>query len=323
MPSSLTDPLEAVLRARPFQSAEDVFDSILLCLKAHIPFKLWMITRVDDNDWTVVRSLDEGYGTVAGMTFDWSRSYCSSMVRGEGPMFAEDASLIETYRNAAINLDVPLPIRAYIGMPILSQDGRLHGTLCALDPAPQQPLTEKQRMLVLTLTRSLSTLQMVYAEAETARRRAQKFQYQAQTDALTGVYNRRGWELALNDQEMATARTAQNAMIAIIDVDNLKEVNDHAGHAAGDTLLIKAASILQQEIRENDVVARLGGDEFGVMSPELSKNAAGKLAARLTQSLRQAGVPSSVGYAMRLHHRSMNETVQAADRAMYRIKSGA
>jgi len=319
----MIDPLDAVLLARPFQSAEDALDSVLVCLKAHIPFKLWMITRLDDNDWTVVRSLDEVYGTIPGMTFDWRHSYCSNMVRGEGPMFAEDASRIEKYRNAAINLEVSLPIGAYIGMPILSQDGQLRGTLCAMDPVAQQPLTDTQRLLVLTLTRSLSTLQMVYAEAEIARRHAEKFQYEAQTDLLTGVYNRRGWELAINDQEMATARTAQNAMIAIIDLDNLKEVNDSAGHAAGDALLIKAASILHQEVREDDVVARLGGDEFGVISPALSKEGAEKLAARLTHSLRQAGVSSSVGYAMRLQHRSMDETVQAADQAMYRIKSGS
>ena len=318
----MIDPLDAVLRARPFQNSEDALDSILVCLKAHVPFKLWMITRINDNDWTVVRSLDEGYGTVPGMTFDWRRSYCSRMVRGEGPMFAEDAQEVDNYRSAEINLDVALPIGAYIGMPILSQDGRLHGTLCALDPVPQRPLTDKQRLLVLTLTRSLSTLQMVYAEAEVARRRAEKYQYEAQTDVLTGVYNRRGWELAIQDQEMATARTAQNAMIAIIDLDNLKEINDRDGHAAGDQLLVKAASVLRQEIREDDVVARLGGDEFAILAPDLSNEAAQKLSSRLSEKLRLAGVPSSVGYTMRLRHRSIDDAMRAADEAMYRIKAG-
>ena len=316
-----TQALEELLQARPFQSAEDALDSILKCLKMHVPYKLWMVTRLDDNDWTVVRSLDEGYGAKPGSTFEWSGTYCSHMVIGQGPMFAEDAKQHAVYCHAQINQQVSLPIGAYIGLPLLKQNGDLSGTLCALDPIAQRPLNDYQKTLVLTLTRSLSTLQIVYTMAEQARRKAETHQYEAETDVLTSVCNRRGWDLALHDQELATSRTAQNAMVAIIDIDDLKVVNDTQGHGAGDALLKKAAQTIKSQFRDDSVIARLGGDEFAVLVPGISSSSTIKLVERLRDALTQANVPASVGYALRLQHPSMEETVHEADQAMYRDKN--
>lgn len=313
--------LEELLKAQPFKSAEDALDSVLKCLKLHVPYKLWMVTRLDDNDWTVVRSLDEGYGARPGSTFDWTGTYCSHMVNGEGPMFAEDAQQHAVYRLASINQQLNLPIGAYIGLPLLKLDGELSGTLCALDPVAQLPLNEHQKTLVLTLTRSLSTLQVVYAMAEQARRKAETHQYEAETDALTGVCNRRGWDLALRDQELATTRTTQNAMVAVIDLDDLKVINDTHGHGAGDALLKKAAQTIKGQFREEDVIARLGGDEFAALVPGISSSSAIRLVERLRSALAEAGVAASVGYALRLQHTSIEQTVHEADRAMYRHKN--
>ena len=313
--------LEDLLQAQPFQSAEDALDSILLCLKMHVPYKLWMVTRLDDNDWTVVRSLDEGYGAKPGCTFDWSGSYCSRMVAGQGPMFAEDVQQYAVYCQALINQQLPLGIGAYIGLPLFKQNGDLSGSLCALDPMAQQPLSEHQKTLVLTLTRSLSTLQLVYTMAEQARRKAEIHQYEAETDVLTGVCNRRGWDLALRDQDLATMRTAQNAMIVIIDLDDLKSINDNQGHGAGDALLKKAAQTIKGQLRDEDVVARLGGDEFAVLVPGVSSSSATKLVERLREALKQAVVPASVGYALRLQHSSIEKTVHEADQVMYKHKN--
>jgi|GEM_PF-3046784 len=56
----------SLLVTRPFANAEDALDSILACLKTLVPYKLWMVTRVKDNDWTVVRCVDDAYGVTAG-----------------------------------------------------------------------------------------------------------------------------------------------------------------------------------------------------------------------------------------------------------------
>jgi diguanylate cyclase (GGDEF)-like protein len=304
----------------PYDNAEQALDSILDCLYGAIPFKVWMVTRLDDDDWIIVRALDHGYGIKPGSIFSWKSTFCVRMSNQQGPMFAEDTSLHEAYRGAEINQGLSLPIGAYIGLPLFSQKGRLDGTLCALDPAAQHPLTPQQRLLATTLARILSTLLMVYSEAEAAQRRAELHRYEAETDALTGLYNRRGWQLALQDQESATLRTVQNAMVIVIDLDDLKVVNDTLGHHSGDELLRRTAQVLRTEFRDQDVIARTGGDEFAVLVPGASSRAAQQRVERLRAELQRARIRASVGYALRLANASMHDTVMQADRAMYRDK---
>lgn len=92
---------------------------------------------------------------------------------------------------------------------------------------------------------------------ENARRIAE---VQAYTDPLTGVNNRRGLEVAL-DIAVCDAGQMQFS-VAHLDLDHFKEVNDRLGHAAGDEVLQRVASILREETRATDTVSRIGGDEF-------------------------------------------------------------
>lgn len=94
-------------------------------------------------------------------------------------------------------------------------------------------------------------------ELEDARNHAEA---QAYTDPLTGLYNRRGLDVALNAalREAAT----QPFALAHIDLDFFKEVNDRHGHAAGDAVLVEVGRILREELRSGDTAARIGGDEF-------------------------------------------------------------
>lgn len=305
---------------QPFGGADEALEAVLACLRSFIPFRLWMVTRLDDDDWTVVKSLDEGYGVRPGKIFSWCGTYCARMARGEAPMFAEAAQEVDVYRQAPINAEVPLPIGAYIGLPLYKERGELAGTLCALDPQPQPPLSEPQRLLVSTLARSLSTLMMVQSQAEEASRRAERHRYEAETDPLTGLCNRRGWELAIQDQEAATRRMVQNALVMVIDLDDLKTVNDTQGHDAGDELLRRAAQVIQQQFRDLDVVARIGGDEFAVLVPGASSRESVKLKNRLRGALAEARVSASVGVALRLSHDSLSQAIAAADAAMYADK---
>lgn len=306
---------------QPFATADEALGAVLGCLKRAIPFTLWMVTRLDDDDWTVVKSLDDGYQTQPGRMFRWNGTYCSRMAAGEGPMFAEEAQRIEPYRRAPINQELPLPIAAYIGLPLYRARGQIAGTLCALDPGPQKPLTLEQRLLAVTLARSLSTMLMTHVRAEAAIRKAERHRYEAETDMLTGLYNRRGWALALQDQEDATVRSVQNSMVVIIDLDDLKVLNDTQGHDAGDELLRRAAATLRGQFREQDILARIGGDEFAVLVSNVSSREAGRLLERLRASLAAAHVAASIGHAFRLANESMSQTVVQADRDMYEDKA--
>ena len=90
----------------------------------------------------------------------------------------------------------------------------------------------------------------------------------AQTDALTGIPNRRGLELSLAREVSRARRAGTQLSIAIIDLDHFKRVNDEHGHEVGDLALVHLAGIMKSGTRDSDVLARFGGEEFVVLLPE-------------------------------------------------------
>jgi diguanylate cyclase (GGDEF)-like protein/PAS domain S-box-containing protein len=116
----------------------------------------------------------------------------------------------------------------------------------------------------------------------------------AESDALTGLANRRSFDAAL----VALRPEAHPALLSI-DLDGFKEINDAFGHPAGDELLCVIARRLEHAARDTDLVARIGGDEFAVLIPECTVEDATALAERLLAVVREAidldGVPVEVG----------------------------
>jgi diguanylate cyclase (GGDEF)-like protein len=114
-----------------------------------------------------------------------------------------------------------------------------------------------------------------------------KYRQMASTDSMTGLHNRRHF-FELAEQEFERSRRYAHALsILMMDVDNLKSVNDTFGHLAGDLLIQTVAKACRQELRKVDLVGRYGGDEFVALLPEtpLSKAAHGieRLHARIAQ----------------------------------------
>jgi diguanylate cyclase (GGDEF)-like protein len=107
----------------------------------------------------------------------------------------------------------------------------------------------------------------------------------------------------------------------MIDLDDLKLINDSGGHEAGDVHLRAAGALIRGLFRDKDVVARIGGDEFAVLVPNTSKREALQMEERLRQALAQAQIRASVGSALRLAYDSMEEALAAADGAMYADKA--
>jgi diguanylate cyclase (GGDEF)-like protein len=106
---------------------------------------------------------------------------------------------------------------------------------------------------------------------------------QARTDELTSVLNRRGLAGAARHLFVCADRDRQPVCVAMIDLDNFKQVNDELGHDAGDRLLATTARSLAEGVRANDVVARTGGDEFLILLPNLPESEAERLVARLAE----------------------------------------
>ena len=107
----------------------------------------------------------------------------------------------------------------------------------------------------------------------------------ADIDALTGLYNRRGWTdrvLAL-DEELR--RDGASYSVLFLDLDRFKELNDRLGHEAGDAALRTLATVMREELREQDIIGRFGGEEFVVALPGADRLHATRVAERIRARL--------------------------------------
>jgi diguanylate cyclase (GGDEF)-like protein len=131
-------------------------------------------------------------------------------------------------------------------------------------------------------------------------RQADRLQELARTDTLTGLLNRRALEDRFDEEFARAVRHRLPLSVLLVDVDKLKELNDRAGHRAGDLALQETASALRRGSRIDDVCARWGGDEFVVLAPGTGRNEALRLAERMRPaagSNRPDGLTVSIGVA--------------------------
>ena len=139
------------------------------------------------------------------------------------------------------------------------------------------------------------------------------------TDPLTGLANRRRAGIIL-DHAWAAAQRGHDLTVAVLDLDNFKEVNDTHGHLAGDRVLQSVAGTLRTEARGADLVARYGGDEFLIVFPGVGVAGADVMIERVWERL---GPDVRVSAGRAEYHpkmKSPSELIEAADRDLYRHK---
>ncbi len=112
-------------------------------------------------------------------------------------------------------------------------------------------------------------------------------------DALTGLANRRTFELALAREVDRVARSGEPALLLMVDIDHFKRVNDSHGHAAGDRVIRAVAQALTDSVRPMDLAARIGGEEFAVLLPNCPAAFGPQVAARVRQRVARTEVALS------------------------------
>jgi diguanylate cyclase (GGDEF)-like protein len=161
--------------------------------------------------------------------------------------------------------------------------------------------------------------------------RMEKAEALSVTDDLTRLYNSRFMNLSLRRETKRAARTGTALSLLFVDLDGFKAVNDTYGHLSGSRALVEAAAVIRGCARETDIVARFGGDEFAVILPDTGSDGAILVAERIRDRIAAHGFLTSDQLNVRLTASvgiatlpdvaaSADELVQAADRAMYKVK---
>ena len=175
---------------------------------------------------------------------------------------------------------------------------------------------------------------LAYArEAETRilelNERVSRLEALSQTDELTGLLNRRGFQDILQRNLLSASRYSETGVLAYIDLDGFKAVNDEHGHAAGDEVLRTVGSYLKRSIRATDFAARLGGDEFALIFVRADIRPAKERVRDIVRGINalkaiyaevELPVKASLGTATYDGETDGHTLMERADRAMYRAK---
>jgi diguanylate cyclase (GGDEF)-like protein len=198
----------------------------------------------------------------------------------------------------------------------------------AVSPRSNTPRTIREARHEIDTLRSINA-HLVRQVASLQQREAHA-QRLADRDGLTGLYNRRKMLELLESSVIDAAQRGQRVGLLFIDLDGFKEVNDEHGHAAGDKLLMTAASRIAGRARTGDFVCRYGGDEFVVILPRAAdmaavRQVAGSIAKRVALPYRLDGmelqVTAAIGVSMYPDQaRGASDLMLLADESMYRAK---
>jgi diguanylate cyclase (GGDEF)-like protein len=162
-------------------------------------------------------------------------------------------------------------------------------------------------------------------------RQQRRFEHSSRTDPLTGLYNRRWLDEALENLWQRTSQNGEPFSLLMLDVDHFKRYNDTYGHSAGDRVLHTVATTIRAQLRTTDSAVRYGGEEFVVLMPHQGADSAQAIAERLCEAVRNQplthldgtplpGITVSVGWATKGSEQGPAQLLANADAALYAAK---
>jgi diguanylate cyclase (GGDEF)-like protein len=244
----------------------------------------------ESRDRPLVERLEQAAPERLGMLVDLACKHGAAYTIGDPAML--NARGFEALTEAGVRTMIAVPLGV--------------GALIALDESISRPDPAMVNLLELLAAQASTCLEKLS--------NLRALHRQANSDPLTGLGHRGPF-----DERLANSLPGRTALLAI-DVDELKELNDTMGHAAGDRLLIELAAVLQGALRTGDELFRIGGDEFVAVIDVPSAAMAVSVAERLTEAASGTGRTISIGVAVQGSDELPSQTLRRADKALYSAK---
>ncbi len=199
-----------------------------------------------------------------------------------------------------------------------------------------QDVMQDTRVIQTSVMRSHEELLGAKKQADEAEARIRELEAELEQvselvreDQLTGALNRRGLDETIDRELKRSDRSKSPVSIALLDIDNFKQLNDALGHQAGDRALMHLTKVIKETLRPADTVGRYGGEEFLIVLPDTGLDAGMEAIRRLQRDLTKKFflhnnerilVTFSAGVALRIEEEDAEDLIARADKAMYQAK---
>jgi diguanylate cyclase (GGDEF)-like protein len=291
-----------------------VAEALLAQVAGWLPERVWMVVAADEHAGIrplAVRGVPPTLEPVLLAVGQWV------VVHGAdfgSPNLAADPRLPGSRRGSVLGL--PLSCRGRTVGALVTFDRVPSSAEPALGPAARSAIESALEPGALALENAV---------------RVQRAEALSVTDDLTSLYNSRYLSLVLRREAKRASRSGRPLSLLFLDLDGFKSINDTHGHLFGSRALIEAAAVIRSSARETDVVARFGGDEFALVLPDTGSDGATAVGERVRERIAGHGFLQADGLHIRLTASvgiatlpdaadTVEALIQAADKAMYRVK---
>ena len=258
------------------QSLGALLERIADALAALIPYEDVNIYEADEakRELRAVLARGEWVDEIMSESFSFGEGITGWAVEHREAVLANQAHLDPRVRFVP---GTPIEPEALIAVPLIAR-GQLKGTLNIYRVGEEAAFTDEEFLLAKRFGDAAALA------IDNAHIRA-RLEHQAETDALTGLYNHRSFHDRLRQELLRASAAHETVAVVMLDLDDFKKVNDVYGHGIGDHLLQRVADVLRATVRGTDVVCRVGGEEFAVILPAGDVHSASALAERIGAEL--------------------------------------
>ena len=258
------------------QSLDALLERIADALAVLIPYEDVHIYEADEakRELSAVLARGDWADEVMSESFSFGEGITGWAVDHREAVLANQAHLDPRVRFVP---GTPIEPEALIAVPLIAR-GQLKGTLNIYRVGEEASFTDEEFLLAKRFGDAAALA------IDNAHIRA-RLEHQAETDALTGLYNHRSFHDRLRQELLRASAAHQTVAVVMLDLDDFKKVNDVYGHGIGDHLLQQVADVLRATVRATDVVCRVGGEEFAVILPAGDIHSSSALAERIGTAL--------------------------------------